>query len=54
MAQLHNVEVYNAEKVIIEWQLSLQNDQGIGKTNVNIIGRTDSGRVKLTQEGNVL
>lgn len=50
MAQLHNVEVYSADEVIIEWVLSL----GESQSDFRVFGRADSGRVKLTQEGHIL
>lgn len=54
MAQLHNVEVYSTERVIIEWVLSLgENRSGVAAT-FRVFGRTDSGRVKITQEGHIL
>jgi hypothetical protein len=48
IAQVCNVEVYSAEEVIVEWVI------GTGEKNDQTIGRADSGRVKLTQEGNIL
>jgi hypothetical protein len=48
IAQLRNVEVYSAEEVIVEWTI------GGGKKFRQIKGRVDSGRVKLTQDGNIL
>lgn len=54
ITQLHNVEVFSAERVSIEWQLSLPGDRDIGDTNLRITGRTDSGRVKLTSDGSIL
>jgi hypothetical protein len=48
IAQLRNVEVYSAEEVIVEWTI------GSGNNFRQIKGRVDSGRVKLTQDGNIL
>jgi hypothetical protein len=48
IAQLRNVEVYSAEEVIVEWVI------GAGKKSGQTVGRADSGRVKLTQEGKIL
>jgi hypothetical protein len=47
MAQLRNVEVYSAKEVTVEWTI------GVGRSG-QTVGRADSGRVKLTQEGNIL
>jgi hypothetical protein len=48
IAQLRNVEVYSAEEVIVEWTISS------GNNFRQIKGRVDSGRVKFTQDGNIL
>jgi hypothetical protein len=48
MEQLYKVEVYSVQKVTMEWIVKLENK------NVEIVGRADSGRVKLTEVGNVL
>jgi hypothetical protein len=48
MAQLQNVDVYSAEKVVVEWAISVRD------SSVKFMGRSDSGGVKLTEEGHVL
>jgi hypothetical protein len=48
MEQLRNVEVYSAEKVTVEWMLKM------GDEDSTVVGRADSGRVKLTPIGDAL
>ena len=48
MEQLQNIEVYSARKVIVEWSLKPEKSHRI------ITGRSDSGRVQVISERNVL
>jgi hypothetical protein len=45
MAQLYNVEVYSAQEITIEWVVEPD------ASRPRVVGRADSGRVKLTVEG---
>lgn len=54
IAQLRQVEVYSAEKLIIEWQMSIPGDLPAGKIAYKVVGRTDSGRVKMIKDENHL
>jgi hypothetical protein len=45
MEQLYNVEVYSAEEITIEWVVESDASRPL------VVGRADSGRVKLTVDG---